>query len=117
MFNQESRNILIPIIQKAISKTFTSGDWKTLGYQTNTHEWIANHARLLRSLEYGDDDYAGCIFSALEMIVKNDESNLNFLLQNEKISRWIQRNESSAYSRFISDSVAVPEFRPSEEWG
>ena len=53
----KKRNQVILGIQKAIEATFSESDWKQLGYQTGTQDWIAKHPRLLRSLSWGDSDY------------------------------------------------------------
>lgn len=42
-----------------------SSGWTELGLLTNTSEVISGHARLLRSLYFGDDDYDGCVFQVV----------------------------------------------------
>jgi hypothetical protein len=56
-------------LAKAIEKTFTEGRWHELGLLTNTHDLVTEHARLLRSLSWGDPDYSACIFEVLPAVL------------------------------------------------
>lgn len=42
-----------------------SSGWTELGLLTNTSDAITGHARLLRSLYFGDDDYETCVFEVV----------------------------------------------------
>jgi len=57
-----------------IGKTFDQEDWFHLGAATDTVDLINNHSRLLRSLNFGDDDYLSCIYQILPDIL-GDRSN------------------------------------------
>jgi len=105
--DSRSRNALILALKKAIEETFDESDWKELGYKTDTHEWITDHHRLLRSLRWGDPDYAGHVFDAIEHILDTDPSNLQILAEVSKIKEWICMNEQAIYSEFFSDGMTI----------
>jgi AbiJ N-terminal domain 5 len=56
-------------LAKAIEATFSRGDWLELGLITDSEAIIRNHRRLLRGLEYGDDDYSGNILDVLPSVL------------------------------------------------
>lgn len=55
---------------------FTSSDWQEVGLLTGTTNQINSHRRLLRSLSFGDEDYAG---NALELIISIAEQSPQIL--------------------------------------
>ena len=56
-------------LAKAIEAKFTKGDWLELGLLTDTDDLIKNHSRLLRSLDWGDPDYSGCVIDVLPRVL------------------------------------------------
>lgn len=83
---REERGRLVVALQKAITSSFDEGDWKELGHDTGTVDWITGHGRLLRSLSAGDSDYGGHVFDAIEMLRKSNESSLEILPRRGKHS-------------------------------
>ena len=106
----ENRRKLIPAISEAISNTFDKGDWRSIGYATENEERIQNHPRLLRSLQWGDDDYKGCVIDVVGHIYDSDDENVNTLLENKKIKKWIKSNKPAIYKEFY-DNTFVQEFK------
>ena len=106
----EQRRKLIPVISEAISKTFDKGDWKSIGYATENEDLIQNHPRLLRSLQWGDEDYEGCVFDVVEHIYDSDDENIEKLLRNSKIEKWIKSNKLDIYKEYF-DNTYVPSFK------
>lgn len=106
----EQRRKLIPVISEAISKTFDKGDWKSIGYATENEDLIQNHTRLLRSLQWGDDDYEGYVFDVVEHIYDSDDENIEKLLRNSKIEKWIKSNKPDIYKEYF-DNTYVPSFK------
>jgi hypothetical protein len=51
---------------------FTLENWQQIGLITDNIDLITKHDRLLRSLHFGDDDYAGHALSVLRQIVAKD---------------------------------------------
>lgn len=52
-------------VAEAIKATFSAGDWLALGLVSDSDQLIRNHPRLLRSLDFGDDDYSGNVLQVL----------------------------------------------------
>ncbi|MFF4509394.1 abortive infection family protein [Streptomyces sp. NPDC001401] len=57
-------------VAKAIQAKFDRGDWLTLGYETGYADRIREHDRLLRSLDWNDDDYSGHVLDMVEAILR-----------------------------------------------
>lgn len=105
----------ILFISKAIQNVFTSSEWTEIGYMTGVDEWIDRHPRLLRSLNWGDDDYKGHVLDAVKHILEKDPQNLAKLLEYEPISNWLRKNERGAYDELYSEisGMDVPDIEPS----
>ncbi len=58
---------------------FDGGNWEELGLLTGTSELINGHPRLLRSLSWGDEDYAGNVLTVLRRIVEQDPRTLTII--------------------------------------
>ncbi len=56
-------------IARAIEAVFSKGDWLMLGLITDSQDVITGHRRLLRSLEWGDEDYSGNVLEVLPSIL------------------------------------------------
>jgi hypothetical protein len=55
---------------------FDAGNWEELGLLTGATDSIMRHPRLLRSLSWGDEDYAGNVLTVLRRIVESDPRTL-----------------------------------------
>jgi len=101
-------------IGKAIEATFTSSEWVELGLLTATDEYIDSHPRLLRSLNWGDNDYKGHVLDAVGVILERDSGNLRILVEYDPIVRWLKRNDESALENLQADAygLTVPEIIP-----
>lgn len=106
------RRKYIPALQKAVAATFTDGDWKEFGYETDSINYVTGHSRLLRSLSWGDPDYEGCVFSALGHIIEDHVENFNILIGKEKVKKWLKSNKPDAYTELYKDSAFVSTFKP-----
>ena len=54
---------------------FDAGNWEEIGLLTGATELITRHSRLLRSLSWGDEDYAGNVLTVLRRIVEAGSTN------------------------------------------
>jgi hypothetical protein len=108
----EARAKLFPALQKAITSCFGESDWKELGYETGTADFITGHPRLLRSLSWGDGDYGGNVFDALEMLSKRNSSSLEVLLSKDQIQRHLQKHAPEIYSTYVDATAPVTDFVP-----
>jgi len=64
-------------IKNHIANQFDKSDWLDFGYSLGCYEIIQNHDRLLRSLDFGDDDYEGNILQVLSKMIQKDPNNFN----------------------------------------
>ena len=63
-------------LRNRIVAGFNAGNWEEIGLLTDTTEKISGHPRLLRSLSWGDEDYAGNVLTVLREIVEQDPRSL-----------------------------------------
>ena len=110
----EKRRKLVPAISEAISKKFDEGDWKKLSYEVGIEDLVDNHPRLLRSLKWGDSDYDRCVFDVVEHIYDTDDENIEKLLTNSIINRYLKENREDIYKEFCEKSYISP-FKPKKE--
>lgn len=83
-------------VKERISDTFNRGHWQDVGLLTNELELINRHPRLLRSLDFGDDDYEGNVAEVLLSLFSKSADNLG------KIEEYLDRKFGDD-SEYISD--------------
>src|ERR1700688_992410 len=66
--DQETRRKVLALSKIAVAN-FTASDWMELGTLTGSYDLVCSHDRLLRSLRFGDEDYAGCALQVMMGIV------------------------------------------------
>lgn len=59
-------------LRERIVANFNAGDWEAVGLLSGYSDLIDNHARLLRSLAWGDEDYAGNALNTIRTIAEQD---------------------------------------------
>lgn len=59
-------------LRDRIKANFTTGDWHEIGLRTGLSALIDNHGRLLRSLNWGDQDYADNVIAVLRQIAQRE---------------------------------------------
>ena len=64
-------------IKDIIVKQFGQSEWLDFGFYLGCNDIVQNHSRLLRSLNFGDEDYEGCVLSVLDEIIKQNPENFN----------------------------------------
>lgn len=77
-------------LHEFIRDHFTKSDWIKLGYLLDNQELIEEHPRLLRSLDFKDEDYEGNILQVLSKIINESNSNLHEIERfiDEKKLKW-----------------------------
>ncbi len=81
---------------------FTKADWFRVAYLTDSVELIEDHPRLLRSLDFRDDDYDGNSLQVLSKLIGDGTANLT------EIERYVDRRQAGmsrvtpAASAFVS---------------
>ena len=61
-------------LRKRIVSSFDAESWEELGLLTGMTEIIVGHDRLLRSLHWNDEDYAGNVLTVIRRMVTRDPS-------------------------------------------
>lgn len=85
-------------IKDQIVKHFTKSDWLDFGFTLGSYEVIEKHPRLLRSLNFGDDDYEGNVLEILSAIAKKDTENF------DRIKSYLLRKLSTP---LVSDMIST----------
>ncbi len=84
-------------VKNQIKQLFTHSDWLELGYLIGASDIINGHPRLLRSFDFGDDDYDGNILEVLDQIINREPKNIG------EIKSYISNKYSTPLvSEFIS---------------
>lgn len=63
-------------LKDTIAAEFSEERWLELGVLTDSADLVQGHARLLRSLRFGDSDYSGAVLDVLLTLVRRDPDNL-----------------------------------------
>src|SRR5205814_10357095 len=74
-------------------------------------ELIEEHPRLLRSLQWGDEDYGAKVLEVVELLLDRDPGNARTLLDHPKIERWIKKHEPALHAETKGVAPVQP-FRP-----
>lgn len=93
---------------------FDSGDWEEIGLLTGHSEQISRHPRLLRSLAWGDEDYAGNALKIIKQIADEDQEAFELFERHvaEKYpeeSQFISAKPSERKITFAPNVFQVPE--------
>ena len=79
MFPKMDKNLSNRILslRGKIVAHFDAGDWEEIGLLTGHSNLIDGHSRLLRSLNWGDEDYSGNVLSVVKDIAERDPKALD----------------------------------------
>jgi hypothetical protein len=91
-------------LKKAIDGRFSVSDWSEFAMEHDV-PYIENHSRLLRGLQYGDEDYGSSILQVLNYMWDYHEDALRILMSHEKLERILKKDAPDLYSA-IHDDVA-----------
>jgi hypothetical protein len=69
MRNDANPNQILQAVVKAIVAKFDRSDWMSLAVATDELDYVKNHPRLLRSLDWGDPDYESHVIEAAPRIL------------------------------------------------
>lgn len=61
-------------LRERVVAEFNAGDWEEVGLLTGYSDFISNHSRLLRSLNWGDEDYSGNALTVIKQIAEQNEA-------------------------------------------
>jgi hypothetical protein len=72
---------------------------------------IQGHPRLLRSLSFGDDDYAYCVAEVLDEIFQKSAETIDDVIDNYDIDVWYEQKDPRRYRKlFFGNTVPAPDF-------
>src|SRR5258708_35224062 len=66
-------------LRQSIIANFNAGHWEEVGLLTGHSETIDRYPRLLRSLNWGDEDYAGNVLGVLRRIAEEDPAAIHVI--------------------------------------
>ena len=90
---------IVVTVQRAIVEEFTKADWTQFAYETGTQDYVLSHKRLLRSLDWGDDDYRSCVFEALRWLSEQKVSAFEALVTHPKLQPNVERGAGEILQR------------------
>lgn len=101
-------------LRARIVEGFDAGNWEELGLLTGASELITQHPRLLRSLSWGDEDYASNVLTVVRSMVENDPRTLaimeEYLNKNfPKDSTYISAKPSERRITFAPYVFQIPD--------
>jgi hypothetical protein len=102
-------------LQRAMVATFDDGRWQELGYLVGNHAAVVGHARLLRSLHWGDDDYGGCVFDVLPALLGRNRENLKVVEEFVGLREWLRKNDPELCAELYDDEEPVVSLEQVEE--
>jgi hypothetical protein len=107
ILDRETLNALVVAVHKAIVATFNEGDWRSLGFQTDSLPFVERHSRLLQSLSWNDLDYREHAMTAVVKMLGDDLANLDVMLKNPKIVAWLRENEVILYATLFGGDEPI----------
>ena len=101
-------------LREKVVAEFSAGDWEEVGLLTGFSDLISNHPRLLRSLSWGDEDYAGNALTIIKQIAGQDENAFEIFERHvaEKYpdeSQFVSAKPSERKITFAPNVFQVPE--------
>jgi hypothetical protein len=92
-------------LKRAVERTFDGGKWKELAYLVGNPEAVEDHARLLRSLSWGDEDYPSHVFSVLRELAGDGYENLETLVDFVQLPDWLGEHDPKLYAELCDEPV------------
>lgn len=104
---------ILALREKVIAE-FNAGDWEEVGLLMGFSDLISKHPRLLRSLAWGDEDYAGNALTIIKRIAEQDENAFEIFERHvaEKYpeeSQFVSAKPSERKITFAPNVFQVPE--------
>ena len=87
----------VTVITKYVLDSFSESDWYSLGQITGKLNVINDHPRLIRSMNFGDDDYEYCVAEVLDAIFGAESNLINDAIDHFDIDLWYQQKEPEKY--------------------
>ena len=101
----------ITVIHKYASESFSEGDWYTLGQLSGKLEYIQNHPRLFRSLNFDDEDYDYCVAEVINKICEDNTESIETIIDHFDIDLWYEQKDPKKFKKIFSSKIyTAPDF-------
>ncbi len=107
MRHDADRGKIVLALKRAIAATFNKARWLELGYMTNTQDIVEGHPRLLRSLDYNDEDYDGNVLVVVRSIVQRSDENIPLMEDFVGLEQGLFDNDRKLYGDLYSGAEVV----------
>jgi hypothetical protein len=96
-------------LKAAIIANFTPDHWSDLATFTGSDEIVYGHSRLLRSLDFGDDDYPSNVGQVLSEITGHMDIDdlVNVVDDMIDVDSWIQQHQPQLYRELFAGGEAA----------
>lgn len=95
-------------LHEFVRNHFTKADWFRIAYLTDNVELIEDHPRLLRSLDFRDDDYDGNSLQVLSKLIGEGTTNLTEIERYVELRKSHMKPSRSSVPTFVSTAQARP---------
>lgn len=103
-----SRNRALIALKRCLAVTFDEARWRELGYMTDQITLVEGHARLLRSLHWGDPDYDSCVMQVIPVIVGREFERLEEVAEFVGLEEWLRGNDPALHAELYGGGEVVP---------
>ena len=101
-------------VGRALAARFDKSDWIELGLMLDKEDLIGNHPRLLRSLDFGDDDYQGAVFQIVSELLGEKRTststrftNLAEVAEFIGLEEWLKANQAHLYQKLYGNDPSL----------
>ena len=101
------RTLRLFALHEFIQDHFTKSDWIKVAYLTDSLELIEGHPRLLRSLDFKDDDYEGNSLQVLSKLISESPSNLYEIERFVEAKKVMMNRSVRIVPEFVSTVQAI----------
>ena len=98
----KQRTLRLFALHEFIQDHFTKSDWIKIAYLTDSVELIEDHPRLLRSLDFKDDDYEGNSLQVLSKLMSESSSNLYEIERFVELKKALMNRPVREVTEFVS---------------
>jgi len=105
--------LIIALQEAIVSCGLNAQEWRKLGYQTGTQDFIIGHDRLLRSLSWGDPDYGDCVFQFLRYLTELVPTKTTFFIEHPKVFPLLEQSVPNMLAELGYGISQVPAVLPS----
>lgn len=105
--NSKSKGRGVLLFARGTIEVFSRQDWLRLGTLANCRTEILSHDRLLRSLDFGDDDYAGHATEMVWRILNRQDDNYKLFRRFPKFLEWFSSENLAAFQRLFPEDMAT----------